>query len=183
MRILARRGWIGRNWPKEYGGPGWDTTQVDMFVEELGRAGAPGVSNLGVFMVAPVIFTFGTEAQKATYLEPIANGDIFFCQGFSEPNAGSDLSSLTTPAVRDGGHYVVNGVKTWTSDGHFADKLFTLVRTDPEVRKQAGISFLLIDMDAPGVELKPIHMYDRSEERRVGKECVCPCSSRWSLSQ
>src|SRR3546814_6568112 len=99
MRIRARRGWIGRNWPKEYGGPGWDTTQVDMFVEELGRAGAPGVSNLGVFMVAPVIFTFGTEAQKATYLEPIANGDIFFCQGFSEPNAGSDLASLTTTAV------------------------------------------------------------------------------------
>ncbi|RIA37163.1 hypothetical protein DFR49_3040 [Hephaestia caeni] len=160
MRILARRGWIGRNWPKEYGGPGWDTTQVDMFVEELGRAGAPGVSNLGVFMVAPVIFTFGTEAQKAKYLEPIANGDIFFCQGFSEPNAGSDLASLTTTAVRDGDHYVVNGVKTWTSEGHFADKMFTLVRTDPDVRKQAGISFLLIDMNAPGVELKPIHMYD-----------------------
>lgn len=160
MRILNSRGWIGRNWPEEYGGPGWDTTQVDMFVEELGRAGAPAVSNLGIFMVAPVIFTFGTEAQKEKYLKPIANGDIFFCQGFSEPNAGSDLASLTTTAVRDGDHYVVNGVKTWTSEGHFADKMFTLVRTDPDAKKQAGISFLLIDMNAPGVELKPLHMYD-----------------------
>ena len=160
MRILNDKGWLGRNWPKEYGGPGWDTTQVDMFVEELGRAGAPGVSNLGVFMVAPVIFTFGTEAQKQKYLGPITSGDIFFCQGFSEPDAGSDLASLTTTAVRDGDHYIVNGVKTWTSEGHFADKMFTLVRTDPDAKKQAGISFLLIDMDAPGVELVPLHMYD-----------------------
>lgn len=160
MQILNAKGWIGRNWPREFGGPGWDTTQVDMFVEELGRAGAPGVSNLGVFMVAPVIFTFGTRAQQDKYLRPIANGDIFFCQGFSEPGAGSDLASLTTTAVRDGDHYIVNGVKAWTSEGHFADKMFTLVRTDPDASKQAGISFLLIDMKAPGVELKPVHMYD-----------------------
>jgi alkylation response protein AidB-like acyl-CoA dehydrogenase len=160
MRILNRRGWVGRNWPKEYGGPGWDATQTDIFVEELGRAGAPALSNLGVFMVAPVIFTFGTEAQKRKYLGPIANADIFFCQGFSEPGAGSDLASLTTTAVRDGDHYIVNGVKTWTSEGHFADKMFTLVRTDPHARKQSGISFLLIDMKAPGVRLQPLHMYD-----------------------
>ena len=160
MRILNKKGWVGRNWPKEYGGPGWDATQTDLFVEELGRAGAPALSNLGVFMVAPVIFTFGTEAQKRKYLGPIANADIFFCQGFSEPNAGSDLASLTTTAVRDGDHYIVNGVKTWTSEAHFADKMFTLARTDPDARKQAGISFLLIDMNAPGVEMKPIHMYD-----------------------
>jgi alkylation response protein AidB-like acyl-CoA dehydrogenase len=160
MRILNAQGWIGRNWPKDYGGPGWNAVQNDLFIEELGRAGAPGISNLGIFMVGPVIFTFGTEEQKAKYLGPIANGDIFFCQGFSEPNAGSDLASLTTTAVRDGDHYIVNGVKTWTSEGHFADKMFTLVRTDPDARKQAGISFLLIDMNAPGVEMRPIHMYD-----------------------
>jgi alkylation response protein AidB-like acyl-CoA dehydrogenase len=160
MRILNGKGWVGRNWPKDVGGPGWDTTEVDMFVEELGRAGAPGLSNLGVFMVAPVIFTYGTQAQKDKYLKAIANGDIFFCQGFSEPGAGSDLASLTTTAVRDGDHYIVNGVKTWTSEGHFADKMFTLVRTDPDAKKQAGISFMLIDMNAPGVELKPLHMYD-----------------------
>lgn len=160
MQILAKQGWAGRNWPREFGGPGWDATQVDMFVEELGRAGAPGVSNLGLFMVAPVIFTFGTKAQQDKYLDAIARGDIFFCQGFSEPNAGSDLASLTTTAVRDGDHYIVNGVKTWTSEGHFADMMFTLVRTDPDARKQAGISFMLIDMKSPGVELKPLHMYD-----------------------
>jgi alkylation response protein AidB-like acyl-CoA dehydrogenase len=160
MRILNAQGWVGRNWPKEHGGPGWNAVQNDLFIEELGRAGAPAISNLGIFMVGPVIFTFGTEEQKRKYLEPIANGDIFFCQGFSEPGAGSDLASLTTTAVRDGDHYIVNGVKTWTSEGHFADKMFTLVRTDPDARKQAGISFLLIDMNAPGVELKPIHMYD-----------------------
>ena len=160
MRILHGAGWVGRNWPKAYGGPGWDPVQTDLFVEELGRAGAPQLSNLGVFMVAPVIFTFGTKAQQDKYLEPIANGDVFFCQGFSEPNAGSDLASLTTTAVRDGDHYIVNGVKTWTSEGHFADKMFTLVRTDPDAKKQAGISFLLIDMTLPGVELKPLHMYD-----------------------
>ena len=160
MRILNKKGWVGRNWPREHGGPGWDATQVDIFVEELGRAGAPALSNLGVFMVAPVIFTFGTEAQQRKYLEPIANAEIFFCQGFSEPGAGSDLASLTTTAARDGDHYIVNGVKTWTSEGHFADKMFALVRTDPGARKQSGISFLLIDMTAPGVALKPLHMYD-----------------------
>lgn len=160
MQILAGKGWVGRNWPREHGGPGWDATQVDMFVEELGRAGAPGISNLGIFMVAPVIFTFGTKAQQDKYLGAIARADIFFCQGFSEPNAGSDLASLTTTAVRDGNDYIVNGVKTWTSEGHYADMMFTLVRTDPDVQKQAGISFMLIDMTLPGVELKPLHMYD-----------------------
>lgn len=160
MRILAKRGWVGRNWPEEHGGPGWSPTQVDMFVEELGRAGAPMVSNLGIFMVGPVIFTFGTDEQKAKYLDRIARGDIFFCQGFSEPVAGSDLASLTTTAVRHGDHYIVNGVKTWTSEAHFADMMFTLVRTDPDVPKQKGISFLLIDMKLPGVEMRPLHMYD-----------------------
>lgn len=160
MRLLNTRGWNGYNWSQEYGGTGWTPQQADLFVKALADAGAPQVSNLGVFMVGPVIFTFGTEAQKAKYLGPIANGDMFFCQGFSEPEAGSDLASLTTTAVRDGDHYIVNGVKTWTSEGHFADHMFTLVRTDPEVRPQAGISFLLIDMKAPGVELRPLHMYD-----------------------
>ncbi|MBO6719752.1 MAG: acyl-CoA dehydrogenase family protein [Rhizobiaceae bacterium] len=159
-RILNNKGWVGRNWPREYGGPGWDHVQADLFQKELARVNAPHISYLSVFMVAPVIFTFGTEEQKAKYLPAIANADIFFCQGFSEPNAGSDLVSLSTTAVRDGDHYIVNGTKTWTSEAHFADKMFTLVKTDMESKPQRGISFLLIDMDAPGVEMIPLQMYN-----------------------
>lgn len=158
-RLLNEKGWTGRNWPEEYGGPGLTPVQTELFQEELARVNAPQLSNLGVFMVAPVVFTFGTQAQKDRYLDAIANADIFFCQGFSEPNAGSDLASLETTAVREGDDYIVNGVKTWTSEAHFADMMFTLVKTRTDAKPQESISFMLIDMNAPGVEMVPLHMY------------------------
>ena len=166
-KILNTNGWTGASWPAEAGGPGWTLLQREIFQRELSAADAPQIQYLGVSMVGPVIYTFGSAAQKKTYLPAILNGDILFCQGFSEPNAGSDLASLTTTAVRDGDEYIVNGVKTWTSDGHFADMMFTLVRTDQTVKPQQGISFILIDMKAPGVTVRPLMMY--SDELTVNE--------------
>jgi alkylation response protein AidB-like acyl-CoA dehydrogenase len=163
-RILARQGWVAPAWPREYGGPGWTPFQRHIFEAECARAGTPPVLPFGVNMVAPVIMAFGSEAQKAHWLPRILSCDDWWCQGYSEPGAGSDLASLKTTAVRDGGHYIVNGQKTWTTLAQFADMIFCLVRTDSGVRKQEGISFLLIDMHSPGVTVRPIEMLDEEHE-------------------
>lgn len=163
-RVLNEKGWAVPHWPVAYGGTGWDPMKQYIFLEETQKWPAPQPLAFGVNMVGPVIATFGNEAQKAHYLPRIANLDDWWCQGFSEPGAGSDLASLKTRAVRDGDHYVVNGQKTWTTLAQYADWIFCLVRTDPEAKKQAGISFLLIDMKTPGVEVRPIQTIDGGVE-------------------
>ena len=165
--LLAGAGWSVPNWPVEYGGPGWSAQRRMLFEEELMLAGAPPNNIQGVSLVGPVVYTFGTEAQKARYLAPIREGREFWAQGFSEPGSGSDLASLRTRAVLDGDGpdavYVVNGQKIWTSDAFMADMLFTLVRTDPLVKAQRGISFLLIALNSPGVTVRPIQSIDDGE--------------------
>jgi alkylation response protein AidB-like acyl-CoA dehydrogenase len=163
-KILFRQGWVAPGWPVEYGGPGWTPVQRHIFEEECARAGTPPVMPFGVNMVAPVIMAFGSQAQKDYYLPRILSCEDWWCQGYSEPGSGSDLASLKTTAVRDGDHYVVNGQKTWTTLAQHADMIFCLVRTDPTVRKQEGISFLLIDMRSPGVTVRPIVMLDEDHE-------------------
>jgi len=159
-RILAAQGWSVPNWPVEHGGPGWSVIRQHIFEEECFLAGAPQLSWPGVRLVAPVIWTFGSAAQKQAFLPPIRRGEILWGQGFSEPNAGSDLASLRTGARRDGDSYIVNGQKIWTSGGHHADWLFCLVRTDPAAKPQRGISFLLIDRHSPGITVRPIVTID-----------------------
>jgi pimeloyl-CoA dehydrogenase large subunit len=156
QRILNRKGWAVTNWPAEWGGTGWSPVQQYMFQEELQLAPAPQPLGFGVTMVGPVIIAFGSEEQKRRHLPAIANLDVWWCQGFSEPGAGSDLASLRTSAKRDGDHYIVNGQKTWTTLAQHADWIFCLVRTDPQAKKQEGISFLLIDMKTPGITVRPI---------------------------
>lgn len=156
QRILHQQGWLGYHWPVEHGGTGWTPTQRYIFEKECALADAPGLPVLGLKLLAPVLWTFGTPEQKAHYLPRILSADDYWCQGFSEPGAGSDLASLKTRAVRDGDRYIVNGTKIWTTHAHFADHMFCLVRTDPTVKPQAGISFLLIDMNQPGVRVRPI---------------------------
>ncbi|MEQ9639138.1 MAG: acyl-CoA dehydrogenase family protein [Alphaproteobacteria bacterium] len=158
--IVHDKGWVAPNWPVEFGGTGWTATQKYIYDEEYQAAQAPRLSPFGLGMVGPVIYTFGTEAQKQRYLGPILSGEELWCQGYSEPGSGSDLASLQTRAVRDGEDYVVNGQKIWTSHAHHADMMFCLVRTDTEVKQQAGITFLLIDMKTPGIEVKPIISID-----------------------
>ena len=159
-RVLARKGWIAPAWPVEYGGTGWTATQRFIWSEETARAECIRILPFGITMVGPVIYTFGTPEQKARFLPGILSGDDWWCQGYSEPGAGSDLASLRTRAVRgtdaDGEHYIVNGQKTWTTMAQHADWGFFLVRTDPDVKQQEGISFLLIDMKSPGITVRPI---------------------------
>ncbi len=163
-RILAEKGWSVPGWPVEYGGPGWTPVQRHIFDEECARAGTPPVLPFGVNMVAPVIMAFGSAGQKAYFLPRIASCEDWWCQGYSEPGAGSDLAALKTTATRDGDDYLVNGQKTWTTLAQHADMIFCLVRTDSGVRKQEGISFLLIDMHSPGVTVRPIVMLDEEHE-------------------
>ncbi|MET0169999.1 MAG: pimeloyl-CoA dehydrogenase large subunit [Aliihoeflea sp.] len=163
-RILNEKGWAVPHWPKEYGGTGWDPMRQYIYLEETQKWPAPQPLAFGVNMVGPVIYTFGNEAQKERYLPAIANLDDWWCQGFSEPGAGSDLASLKTRAVRQGDHYIVNGQKTWTTLAQYADWIFCLVRTDPDAKKQSGISFLLIDMKTPGIEVRPIVTIDGGRE-------------------
>ncbi|HEX8603971.1 MAG TPA: acyl-CoA dehydrogenase family protein [Pseudoduganella sp.] len=163
-RIVAAQGWAAPGWPVEHGGTGWNAVQRHIWDDECALAGAPQILPFGVNMVAPVIMAFGSEAQKAHYLPRILHCDDWWCQGYSEPGAGSDLASLKTTAVREGDHYVVNGQKTWTTLAQHADMIFCLVRTDPAARKQEGISFLLIDMKSPGVTVRPIIMLDEEHE-------------------
>jgi acyl-CoA dehydrogenase len=155
-RILHRKGWVAPAWPVEYGGTGWSIAQRYIFEIETTRAGTPTLHPLGLRMVGPVIMKFGTEEQKSFYLPRILSGEDYWCQGYSEPGSGSDLASLQTRALRDGDHYVVNGTKIWTTHAHHANRMFALVRTSVEKRKQEGISFLLIDMDTPGISVRPI---------------------------
>ena len=156
QKILHRRGWAGVAWPVEFGGTGWDITQRHIFAQECTRAGAPDLIPLGLRMLAPVLFRYGTKLQQDYYLPKILTGEHYWCQGYSEPGSGSDLASLQMRAVRDGDDYVLDGTKIWTTHAHFADHIFCLVRTDPSARKQAGISFILVEMDRPGVSVKPI---------------------------
>ena len=162
--VLAERGWLVHSWPVEHGGTGWSPVQRYIFEEETGRANAPRIIPFGPKMVGPVIYTFGSDAQKAKYLPAIAGNETWWCQGYSEPDAGSDLASLRTRAVRDGDHYIVNGTKTWTTTAHWADMMFCLVRTDSGAKPQEGISFVLIDMRDPGVEVRPIVTIDGGRE-------------------
>ena len=163
-RILAKKGWVAPLWPTEYGGPGFTPIQKFIFAEELAAAGTVPILPFGINMVAPVIQKFGTPEQKERFLPPTLSGDIWWCQGYSEPGAGSDLASLSTKAVRDGDHYIVNGQKTWTTLAQHADWGFFLVRTNPAAKKQEGISFLLIDMTSPGVSVRPIITLDGAHE-------------------
>ncbi len=163
QRILNRKGWAAHNWPKEYGGPGWNPVQRMIFLNENQQAPAPEVSSFAITMIGPVLIQFGTDAQKQRFLARAANLDDWWCQGFSEPGAGSDLASLKTAAKRVNGHYVVNGQKIWTSTAHHADWCFVLVRTNPNAAKrQEGISFLLVDMKTPGITVRPIVSIDGS---------------------
>jgi alkylation response protein AidB-like acyl-CoA dehydrogenase len=156
-RKLYERGWIAPHWPKQYGGMGASLTQQIILFEEIVRAGAPTPYPHGLNFIGPIIIQAGTEAQKARHLPPILRGEAIWCQGYSEAGAGSDLASLQTRAVRDGDDFLVNGHKMWTTNGHFADWMFALVRTDLEAKpKHAGISMLLIDMRSPGITVRPI---------------------------
>jgi alkylation response protein AidB-like acyl-CoA dehydrogenase len=164
QKRLAEKGWAATNWPTEYGGAAFTPTQSYIFDAERARVGAPGVVPFGITMVAPVIMKFGTDEQKAKFLPPILNSDVWFCQGYSEPGSGSDLASLKTKAEDKGDHYLVNGVKTWTTMAQYADWMFCLVRTSNEDIRQMGISFILIDMNTPGISVKPIITLDTPAE-------------------
>lgn len=161
---LNARGWLANHWPKAYGGPDWNAVQRFIFEHECAIAYAPRIVPFGVNMLGPVLIKYGNEAQKRHWLPRILNGDDWWCQGYSEPGAGSDLASLKTSAVRQGDHYVVNGQKTWTTLGQYANMMFCLVRTDREAKSQEGISFLLIDMATPGIEVRPIITLDGDHE-------------------
>lgn len=156
QRILNDKGWLAYLWPKEFGGTGWTPIQRYIFEKECALASAPELPVLGLRMLAPVLQRFGRPDQQACYLPKILSGEHYWCQGFSEPGSGSDLASLKCRAVRRGNRWIVNGNKIWITHAHFADHMFCLARTDPEAKKQSGISFLLIDMRQPGIEVRPI---------------------------
>lgn len=164
QRILHSRGLAVPNWPVEWGGQDWTPMQRNIWLSELQLASVPDPLPFNASMIGPVIAQFGSQEMKERFLPPTANLDIWWCQGFSEPEAGSDLASLKTRAVRDGDDYIVNGQKTWTTLAQHADWIFCLARTNPDVKKQAGISMLLIPMDSPGVTLRPIKLIDGSYE-------------------
>lgn len=161
--ILHARGWLASVWPREHGGTGWSVVERHIFAEEAALHSAPRLPPFGLNMLGPVVIRYGTDAQKTTILPRILDGTDWWCQGYSEPGAGSDLASLRTRAIRDGDHYVVNGQKTWTTYGQYANKIFCLVRT-ADGKPQQGISFLLVDLDTPGVEMRPIRIIDGSTE-------------------
>jgi pimeloyl-CoA dehydrogenase large subunit len=163
-RILHNKGWSVPHWPTQWGGTGWSPVQLLIFNDELQQAGAPESLAFGTSMVGPVIYTFGSEAQKQRFLPRIANIEDWWCQGFSEPGAGSDLAGLKTTAKREGGDWVINGQKTWTTLAQYANWIFVLARTDSSVKKQEGISFILVDMKSPGVTVRPIQTVDGGHE-------------------
>jgi alkylation response protein AidB-like acyl-CoA dehydrogenase len=190
--ILYPHGWVAPHWPKEDGGTGWTPTQKFIFEKECALAGAPALAILGLRLVGPVICEFGTPEQKARFLPRILSGEDYWCQGYSEPGSGSDLASLKTSARLEGDEYVINGSKIWTTHAHHANWIFALVRTDATVKKQAGISFLLVPMDQPGVSVTPIHSMSgdhevnavfftdarTSQENRIGAE-----GAGWSIAK
>lgn len=156
QKKLQQRGWVAPGWPEEYGGPGWSATQRFIFNDEMAAAGTADPMPFGLNMVAPVIYNFGSEVQKKRFLPQILSSDEWWCQGYSEPGAGSDLASLKTKADSDGDDYIINGAKIWTSYAQYADWIFCLVRTDASGKKQQGISFILIDMQSQGIKVNPI---------------------------
>ncbi|CAM2152477.1 Pimeloyl-CoA dehydrogenase large subunit [Pararobbsia alpina] len=166
--VLNAEGWLANHWPRDYGGPGWTAIERFIFENECALAGAPRIVPFGVNMLGPVLIKYGSETQKRYWLPRILDGSDWWCQGYSEPGSGSDLASVRTSAVRghdaQGDHYIVNGQKTWTTLGHYANMIFCLVRTATDVRAQEGISFLLIDMNSPGVEIRPIITLDGAHE-------------------
>lgn len=164
QQALHEEGWSAINWPVEYGGTGWTSTQKYVFRNEMARANAPRIIPFGLSMVGPIIYTFGNEEQKARFLPDIRSSRVWWCQGYSEPGSGSDLASLKTKAQREGDHYIVNGTKTWTTMAQHADWIFCLVRTSTHDKRQLGISFLLIDMSTPGVTVRPIITLDGEHE-------------------
>ncbi len=163
---LNERGWLAPNWPKKFGGAEWNAVQKHIFEEESAKAGSPRIVPFGLGMLAPVLQKFGSQEQNDYWLPRILSGADWWCQGYSEPGAGSDLASLKTTAVKNeaGTHYIVNGQKTWTTLGQHANMIFCLVRTDKDAKQQEGISFLLIDMDTPGIEVRPIILLDGTHE-------------------
>jgi alkylation response protein AidB-like acyl-CoA dehydrogenase len=163
-RILGKKGWLGHGWPREFGGPGWNAVQKHLFEEECALAGAPRVVPFGPVMVAPVIMAFGNAQQQKRFLPGIASGEVWWSQGYSEPGAGSDLASVKCRAERQGDKYIVNGQKTWTTLGQYGEWIFCLVRTSNEGKPQTGISFLLIDMQSPGISVRPIKLLDGESE-------------------
>jgi alkylation response protein AidB-like acyl-CoA dehydrogenase len=157
QKKMFEAGWVGIHWPKAYGGRGATLVEQTIFIEEMARQNAPPLINvLGLSLLGPTLIAYGNEAQKQRYLANIMSADEIWCQGYSEPNAGSDLAALRTEAVRDGDHFIVNGQKTWTSFGHYADWCFAVVRTDPEAAKHKGLTYMLIDMHSPGVSVRPL---------------------------
>jgi alkylation response protein AidB-like acyl-CoA dehydrogenase len=192
-RVLHAKGWVAPHWPKEHGGPGWDVTRRFVFNEELELVGAPPLSPFGLSMVGPLLMQYGSDAQRKRYLPKILSGEEVWCQGYSEPNAGSDLASLKLRAEDDGsGHFVLNGQKTWTTYAQYANWIFVLARTDASAKKQAGISFLLVDMNTPGLTVKPFlttgHTYAFCEtffeNVRVPKEnIVGPLHGGWTIAK
>jgi alkylation response protein AidB-like acyl-CoA dehydrogenase len=163
-KILAKKGWVAPGWPAKYGGTGWTQMQRHIYAEEYARAYAPPTLSFGLNLLAPVLLGFGSEEQKQHYLSRIYAAEDWWCQGYSEPGAGSDLAALKTRAVREGDYYIVNGQKTWTTLGQHADWIFCLVRTNTEGIRQTGISFLLIDMKTPGITVRPIILMDETHE-------------------
>lgn len=160
-RILYEKGWSAAHWPKEFGGTGWSPLHIYIFEEESAAVDAPFLSYFGLRLIGPLLYTFGTDAQKKKYIDDILSGETFWCQGFSEPSAGSDLAAVKTTAVRDGDGYVINGQKLWTTEAHYADKMFCLARTDSSVRPQkGGLTIFLFDMNQPGVKVRPIYTLD-----------------------
>lgn len=164
QRKLHEKGWVAPHWPKEYGGPGWTEMQRYIFAAECSAASAPSLAPMGLNMVGPCIIGYGTPEQKAYYLPRILSGEDYWCQGYSEPQAGSDLASLQLKAVRDDDDYVLNGAKIWTTHAHHANKMFCLVRTDFDCKPQKGITFLLLDMKTPGIKVDPIIMLSGEHE-------------------
>ena len=163
-KILGKKGWLVHAWPKEFGGPGWNSVQKHLFEEECALAGAPRVIPFGPVMVAPVIMAFGNAEQQRRFLPGIASGDVWWSQGYSEPGSGSDLASVKCKAERQGNTFLVNGQKTWTTLGQYGEWIFCLVRTSSEGKPQTGISFLLIDMKSPGVTVRPTVLLDGEPE-------------------
>jgi len=191
-RILNAQGWAAPNWPEKYGGTGWNLMQRHLFDVACRQAHAPALSGFGFNMVGPAIIKYGTEAQKTYFLPKILNADLWFCQGYSEPEAGSDLASVRTRAVRQGDEYVVSGQKTWTTGAEDADWIFALVRTDFDVQQQRGISFLLIDLSSPGVNVEPLYAFNGkrlwnqvffSEVRVPVSQCLGEENRGWTVAK
>ncbi|MCC6789495.1 MAG: acyl-CoA dehydrogenase family protein, partial [Hyphomonadaceae bacterium] len=160
QKILHAQGWLLGSWPEEWGGAGWDAARQLAFLQEAGLAGGPMIIPYGISMVGPVLNTFGAEEQKRRHIPGIVSNDVWWCQGYSEPGAGSDLAALKTAAVLEGDRYIVNGSKMWTTEAHWADMMHCLVRTSTSGRRQDGITFLLIDMKTPGITVRPIVTID-----------------------